>query len=386
MNGSVQNKKLRTAVIGAGKMGTIHAKVYDQLPESDLVAVVDIDAAKAQRLADQYNCSATTDCAEIVDKVDAVTIATPTVTHLKLAKIFIKKKIAVLIEKPLAANVREGRKIVALAKKYGTVVAVGHSERCNPVAQAMKRLDIQPKFIEANRISPYPFRSTDVGVVLDVMIHDIDIILSLAASKIKKVDAVGVNVVEDKEDICNARIVFDNGCISNITASRLALKTERRVRVFSRQAYLSVDYLKKSGIGDTVFFGPELEFFLFNDVRFDSNQNESYYFIDSREGDWNTGKAENPNLGYKIRYKEGYFPVPPSDTLQDIRSEIMLTLINTGVNIEVHHHEVATAGQCEIDMKYDTLVKMGDSMLMNLDVHQHAVAHLHEGVVLHADV
>ena len=248
MNESIQNTKLRTAVIGAGKMGAIHAKVYSQLPQSDLVAVVDIDPGKAQRLADQYHCLATTDRAEILDKVDAVTIATPTVTHLKLAKIFIKNKIAVLIEKPLAANVREGRKIVALAKKHGTVVAVGHSERCNPVAQAIKRLDIQPKFIEANRISPYPFRSTDVGVVLDVMIHDIDIILSLAASKIKKVDAVGVNVVEDREDICNARIVFENGCIANITASRLALKTERKVRVFSRQAYLSVNYLRKSGI------------------------------------------------------------------------------------------------------------------------------------------
>jgi len=248
MNEAIQHTKLRTAVIGAGKMGAIHAKVYNQLPQSELVAVVDIDANKAQRLADQYHCLASTDCAEIMDKVDAVTIATPTVTHLKLAKIFIKKQIAVLIEKPLAANVREGKKIVALAKKHGTVVAVGHSERCNPVAQAIKRLDIQPKFIEANRISPYPFRSTDVGVVLDVMIHDIDIILSLAASKIKRVDAVGVNVVEDREDICNARIVFDNGCIANITASRLALKTERKVRVFSRKAYLSVDYLRKSGI------------------------------------------------------------------------------------------------------------------------------------------
>ena len=248
MNESIQNTKLRTAVIGAGKMGAIHAKVYNQLPQSDLVAVVDVDPGKAQRLADQYHCLASTDCAEILNKVDAVTIATPTVTHLNLAKIFIKNKIAVLIEKPLAANVREGRKIVALAKKNGSVVAVGHSERCNPVAQAIKRLDIQPKYIEANRISPYPFRSTDVGVVLDVMIHDIDIILSLAASKIKKVDAVGVNVVEDREDICNARIVFENGCIANITASRLALKTERKVRVFSRKAYLSVDYLRKSGI------------------------------------------------------------------------------------------------------------------------------------------
>jgi predicted dehydrogenase len=244
----MHNARIRTAVVGAGKMGTIHAKVYDQLPQSELVAVVDIDANKAQRLADQYNCLASADCGDILDKVDAVTIATPTVTHLKLAKIFIKNRIAVLIEKPLAANVREGKKIAALARKHNTVVAVGHSERCNPVAQAIKRLNIEPKFIEANRISPYPFRSTDVGVVLDVMIHDIDIILSLAASKIKRVDAVGVNVIGEEEDICNARIVFESGCIANITASRLGLKTDRRVRVFSRQAYLSVDYLKRSGI------------------------------------------------------------------------------------------------------------------------------------------
>jgi predicted dehydrogenase len=245
---TMENARIRTAVVGAGKMGAIHAKIYNQLPQSELVAVVDVDANKAQGLAGQYNCLASTDCVEILDKVDAVTIATPTVTHLALAKIFIKNKIAVLIEKPLAANVKAGKKIVGLAKKHNVVVAVGHSERCNPVAQAIKRLNIEPKFIEANRISPYPFRSTDVGVVLDVMIHDIDIILSLAASKIKRVDAVGVNVVEEEEDICNARIVFDSGCIANITASRLGLKTDRRVRVFSKQAYLSVDYLKKSGI------------------------------------------------------------------------------------------------------------------------------------------
>ena len=244
----MQDTKIRVAVVGAGKMGTIHAKVYGQMPQCELVGVVDIDGEKAQRLAEQHQCPAFTECADVLDKVDAVTIATPTVTHLALARPFIENKIAVLIEKPLAANVKEGKKIVALARKNDSVVAVGHSERCNPVVQAIKRLNIQPKFIEANRISPYPFRSTDVGVVLDVMIHDIDIILSLAASKIKKVDAVGVNVVEDNEDICNARIIFENGCIANITASRLALKTERKVRVFSRQAYLSVDYLKKSGI------------------------------------------------------------------------------------------------------------------------------------------
>ena len=240
--------RIRTAVIGAGKMGAIHAKVYDQLPQSDFVAVVDIDAERAGRLAERYKIEAFTDCADVLGKVDAVTIATPTVTHLELAKLLIKNNTAVMIEKPLAADVKESRKIVKLAKENDTLVAVGHSERCNPVVQAMKRLDIEPKFIEANRISPYPFRSMDVGVVLDVMIHDIDIILSLAQSNVKKVDAVGVSVIDEEEDICNARIIFENGCIANITASRLALKTERRVRVFSRQAYLSVDYLKKSGI------------------------------------------------------------------------------------------------------------------------------------------
>lgn len=240
--------KIRTAIVGAGKMGAIHAKVYSQLPDSQLVAVVDVDANKASELAGKYGCLAYTDCEQILDKVDAVTISTPTVTHWKLAKIFLRHRIPVLIEKPLASSVREGRKIVSLARRYDTVVAVGHSERCNPVVQAMKRVQIEPKFIEAHRVSPYPFRSTDVGVVLDIMIHDIDIVLSLAASKVKRVDAVGVSVIEGAEDICNARIVFDNGCIANLTASRLALKTERRVHVFSRQAYLSVDYLKKTGI------------------------------------------------------------------------------------------------------------------------------------------
>jgi len=240
--------KIRTAIVGAGKMGSIHAKVYSQLPDCELVAIVDVDADKAGELAGKYNCLACTDCEQIFDKVDAVTISTPTVTHMKLAKPFLKRRIPVLIEKPLASSVREGRKIVSLARRYDTVVAVGHSERCNPVVQAMKRVQIEPKFIEAHRVSPYPFRSTDVGVVLDIMIHDIDIVLSLAASKVKRVDAVGVSVIGGAEDICNARIVFDNGCIANLTASRLALKTERRVHVFSRQAYLSVDYLKKSGI------------------------------------------------------------------------------------------------------------------------------------------
>lgn len=239
---------IRTAVIGTGKMGGIHAKVYNQMSDCDLVAVVDTDEDRAKAVSAKHNCKAYTHCEEILDKVDAVTVATPTITHYELARIFLKKRIPVLIEKPLAASAREGRKIVSMAKRYNTVVAVGHSERCNPVAQAIKRENIEPKFIEAQRVSPYPFRSTDIGVVLDVMIHDIDIILSLAGSKIRRIDAAGVGVIDDPEDICNARIMFENGCIANITASRLALRTERRLRLFTRKAYLSVDYLKKTGI------------------------------------------------------------------------------------------------------------------------------------------
>ena len=241
-------QKIRTAVIGAGKMGAIHAKVYDKLDSAKLIAVVDSNIKNAQKLAKKYKCDYFEKAEDILGKVDAVTISTPTTDHYDLAKLFIQNNIPVLIEKPLASTVEQGRKIVKLAQDNGVVVAVGHSERCNPVVQAMHRLDIEPKFIESNRISPYPFRSMDISVVLDVMIHDIDIILSLAASKVKEVYAVGVGVIEpDKEDICNARIIFENGCIANVTASRIALKTERKVRVFSRQGYLSLDYFKKTG-------------------------------------------------------------------------------------------------------------------------------------------
>jgi predicted dehydrogenase len=239
---------MRTAVVGAGKMGSIHAKVYHRLADCHLVAVVDSDVAKAKALAERFGCASASDVSEILDRVDAVTIATPTATHLDLAKVLLRRRIPVLVEKPLAATVGEGRQIVSLAKRYDTVVAVGHSERCNPVVQALSRLAIEPRFIETVRVSPFPFRSMDVGVVLDVMIHDIDIVLSLAASPLRRVEAVGAGVIGDAEDICNARLVFANGCVANLTASRLALKTERRLRVFTAKAYLSVDYFKKTGV------------------------------------------------------------------------------------------------------------------------------------------
>ncbi|KPK84496.1 MAG: hypothetical protein AMS27_09805 [Bacteroides sp. SM23_62_1] len=240
--------KLRTAVIGVGKMGEMHARIYSELAQSELVAVVDTNMEKARAAAAKYHCQAYKDYRDILESVDAVTISTPTSTHYQIGAAFIKRMIPVLVEKPLATDVREGRKIVDLAKKNNTILAVGHSERCNPVVQAMERMEIEPRFIEAIRVSPYPFRSGDIGVILDVMIHDIDIILSLIRSPIKKVDAIGVNVIDKKEDICNARIYFENGSIASLTASRLAFRTDRKIRVFSQKAYMSVDFFKKTGI------------------------------------------------------------------------------------------------------------------------------------------
>jgi len=265
--------KIRTAVIGGGKMGSIHARVYSTLDTAELLAIVDTDKQRAEKLATEFNCKALSGYEELIGSVDAVTISTPTQAHYKVAKTFITAGVAVMIEKPLAASIQQGQELVDLAGKHNVVVAVGHSERCNPVVQAVKRLNIEPKFIEAHRISPYPFRSTDIGVVMDVMIHDIDIILSLAGGKVKSVDAAAINVIADNEDICNARIAFDNGCVANITASRLALKTERKVRLFSRQAYLSLDYFKKEGI--VIKAAPNVD--VVNWIR-QQQQNESFDF------------------------------------------------------------------------------------------------------------
>ncbi len=239
--------RIKTAVVGAGKMGAIHAKVLAGLENSRLVAIIDKDFEKAEKLAKKYKAQPFDSVDKAVDMVEAATVSAPTTVHLELAEKFIINGRHVLIEKPLAASVEQGRRIVELGKKYDVIVAVGHSERCNPVVQAMKRLEIEPRFIESVRISPYSFRSTDIGVVHDMMIHDLDIILALARSRPVKVDASGVNVIGDHEDICNARITFENGCVANATASRLSLKTVRKVRVFSRQAYLSLDFFTKEG-------------------------------------------------------------------------------------------------------------------------------------------
>lgn len=241
-------KKVRTAVIGAGKMGRLHSRIYSQMEQVELVGIVDRDVARAQALAEQYGTGAHSDVGAIVDNVDAVTVSVPTESHGDVAEVFLKRRIPVLVEKPLATTLGEARRLLQLARANDCMLQVGYSERFNPVVQAMHRLKIKPRFMEAQRISPYTFRSTDVGVVLDMMIHDIDIVLSLACSGVKDVQAVGVNVLGEHEDIANVRIVFENGCVANLTASRLAMKTERKIRVFSEEAYLSLDYFKKTGV------------------------------------------------------------------------------------------------------------------------------------------
>jgi len=229
-------------------MGRLHARVYSQMPGVKVIGVHDADAEKAGAVADSFSCRAFREVGQLLDEVDAITIAVPTAWHVQFAEACLSRDVSCLIEKPLAKDVKQARQIADAASRSKATAMVGHIERFNPVIRAMGRLDVRPQFIEVVRISPMTFRSIDVGVVLDMMIHDIDIVLRLAGSKVSKIDAIGVSVVGEVEDICNARLTFENGCVANMTASRLALKTERRMRVFSPDAYVSLDYQKRYGL------------------------------------------------------------------------------------------------------------------------------------------
>lgn len=236
------------AVVGVGHMGRHHARLYSELPQARLVAVVDANAARADEYAAKYGCQALSSVDDLPDAVRAVTVAVPTTHHVAIAEGLLRRGMAVLVEKPLAGSVEECERLLAVARQTGSLLAVGHTERFNPAVRAIERLDIRPRYIESQRISPFRFRSADIGVVADMMIHDIDIILHLVRSPFVKVDAVGVSVLAKHEDIANARVVFENGAVANLVASRLALKTDRRLRIFSETAYVSLDYQRKSGV------------------------------------------------------------------------------------------------------------------------------------------
>ncbi len=238
---------LRVGVVGCGRMGKLHARVYSQMSGVKLVGTYDVNPDAAQSAARDYHCQAFASLGELLPHVSAISVAVPTQWHAEIAEAALGGQVACLVEKPLARDAADGQRIIDAARRSGAMVQVGHIERFNPAVRAMERLNIAARFIEVTRISPLTFRSIDVGVVLDMMIHDIDIVLNLARSKIARIDAVGVSVIGDVEDICNARLTFENGCVANLTASRLALKTERKLRVFSRDAYVSIDYQRQLG-------------------------------------------------------------------------------------------------------------------------------------------
>jgi len=238
-------RKIKVAVIGVGHLGSSHARIYSQFNKVDLVAVCDINTKTAKKIAKRYNVKAVFDYQKLLNKVEAVSIAVPTNLHYKIAKDFIQTKVHVLIEKPITKTLNQANKLLKEAKKNKILLQVGHIERFNAAVKAIKEIINKPKFIECHRLGPYKVRSTDVGVVLDLMIHDIDIILYLVKSKIKKIDAVGVNVLSNHEDIANARISFENNAICNVTSSRVSEEEVRKIRIFQKDAYVSLDYISQ---------------------------------------------------------------------------------------------------------------------------------------------
>lgn len=241
------SRKIRVGVAGVGHMGKEHARIYAELPEAELVGVHDSDPETARKISAKCKTRAFASLDEMVEAVEAASIVTPTTTHLAIAEPFLKKGKHVLVEKPIAMDTAEARKLVELAEEHGAKLAVGHVERFNPVLAALEERLGRPRFIEAHRLSPYPGRSTDIGVVMDLMIHDLEIILHLVRSPVASVDAVGVPVLSKGEDIANARIRFANGCVANLTTSRISPEKLRKIRVFQDDAYLSLDYMKQEG-------------------------------------------------------------------------------------------------------------------------------------------
>lgn len=232
---------VRVAVVGVGHLGARHAQVYAAMPGVRLAAVCDRDAARAGRLARALRCRAATDVRELLGTVDAASLAVPTSLHAELGLALLRHGVHLLIEKPIAATLAEADALIREAKRRRVVLQIGHIERFNAAIEAARRRLTHPRFIEIHRLSPYPFRGTDVSVVLDVMIHDLDLLLWLVRSPLARIDAVGVAALSPSEDIANVRLEFAGGCIANLTASRISDESVRRFRVFQEDGYLSID-------------------------------------------------------------------------------------------------------------------------------------------------
>lgn len=236
---------LRAAVVGVGYLGRFHAQKYAALPDARLVAVVDPDPGARERVGRELGVAALADHRALLGEVDAVSVVTPTPLHHAIARDFLAAGAHVLVEKPIASTLEQARDLVALAAERGRVLQVGHLERFNPAILAIEGLLDRPRFIESNRLAPFKPRGTDVSVVLDLMIHDIDLIQNIVGAPVASIDAVGAPVFTDEIDIANARLRFADGCVADVTASRISMKTERKLRIFQADTYLSVDLQQK---------------------------------------------------------------------------------------------------------------------------------------------
>jgi len=239
---AIRNPQLRVAVIGVGHLGKHHARILSTMPGVSLVAVADTNRARADEIASAHRTRAVYDARELVGQIDAVTVAVPTETHRDIALTFLEAGVPALVEKPLARTVVEADALIAAAARAGVALAVGHTERFNPAVAAARSLVTDPRFIEVHRLGVFPERSLDIDVVFDLMIHDLDVLLSLVRSEVESIEAVGVPVLTDKYDIANARLRFASGCIANVTASRISRDRVRKIRFFQPMAYLSIDY------------------------------------------------------------------------------------------------------------------------------------------------
>ena len=237
---------LKIAVIGTGHLGKIHAKLWKEVPDAELIGVYDSNPNEANSVASENNVKAFADLSAIIKEADALSIVTPTFAHFEVAKQAIETGKHVLIEKPITTTIAQAKELITLAKKNNVKIQVGHIERFNPALLAVEPFINKPMFFESHRLAQFKSRGTDVAVVLDLMIHDIDVILSLAKSDVISVDASGVSVVSDEIDIANARIKFKSGAVANVTASRISQNPMRKLRIFERDAYLSIDFASKS--------------------------------------------------------------------------------------------------------------------------------------------
>lgn len=245
--------QLRVAVLGTGALGKEHARIYAELAQAGVIefaGVFDVSAEAAKRVADKLRARVFTSAAEAAASADALSIVTPTITHFDLARQLLTQGKHVLVEKPMTDNTAQAAELIQLAQQHRCVLQVGHVERFNPVFKYLETVATQPRFIETHRLSPYPARSTDIGVVLDLMIHDLDVVLAFVKSPVVSVDAVGIPVLSKSEDIANARLRFANGCVANLTVSRISPERMRKIRVFSgpqNTCYISLDYRAQEG-------------------------------------------------------------------------------------------------------------------------------------------